>query len=215
MEYPTQKGRLIMPEYGRNIQQMVAHALTIEDRAERTRCVNAIIHTMGNLFPYLRDINDFKHKLWDHLAIMSDFQLDIDFPYGEPEKAALQTKPNPIPYHNAHITHMHYGRVVQEMIAKATAMEDGEEKQAFILAIANQMKKNFLMWNKDIVDDSKIWADLDEMSAGRLRPIGEMRLSDARELINPGNGNNKRQAKNAQQNNKKRQNMSGNKKIAE
>jgi hypothetical protein len=80
MDYPTLQGRLIMPEYGRNIQQMIAHALTIEDREERTRCVKTVINIMGNMFPYLRDVNDFKHKLWDHVAIMSDFKLDIDFP---------------------------------------------------------------------------------------------------------------------------------------
>ena len=81
MEYYTNKNKLILTEYGRNIQQMVEYAMTIEDREERTRCANTIINIMGNLFPHLRDVNDFKHKLWDHLAIMSNYQLDIDYPY--------------------------------------------------------------------------------------------------------------------------------------
>ncbi len=198
MEYTTRKGRLIMPEYGRNIQQMVEHAMTIADKEERTRCVYSIIHTMGNLFPYLRDVNDFKHKLWDHLAIMSDFKLDIDFPYGEPELAVLEAKPEPIPYNQTKITHMHYGRIVDEMIQKAIDYEEGDEKQALIRAIGNQMKKNFLIWNKDIVDDQKIWADLLEMSNGKLYPSEEtMKLSEPKELL--GLSNNKKQNKNMPQ----------------
>ena len=116
MEYTTLEGKLIMPEYGRNIQQMVAHALTIEDREERTRCVKTIINIMGNLFPYLRDVNDFKHKLWDHVAIMSDFKLDIDFPYEVLLEENLYTRPESIPYKNSRIRYQHYGRTLEEMI---------------------------------------------------------------------------------------------------
>lgn len=208
MDYPTQKGKLIMPEYGRNIQQMVDYALTIEDKEERTRCVHSIIHTMGNLFPYLRDISDFKHKLWDHLAIMSDFKLDIDFPYGEPEKAALSSKPEPVPYFSKPIRCMHYGRMVDEMIQKALLYEDGEEKQALVCAIANQMKRNFLLWNKDMVEDAKIWADLLELSGGKLRPAEGDKLWEAKDILGNGakkkNNNNKNlQKKNNNNNNNK------------
>ena len=118
MEYTTLQGKLIMPEYGRNIQQMVSHALTIEDREERTRCVKTIINIMGNLFPYLRDVNDFKHKLWDHVAIMSDFKLDIDFPYEVLLEENLYTRPETIPYKNSRIRYQHYGRTLEEMIEK-------------------------------------------------------------------------------------------------
>lgn len=204
MDYPTQKGKLIMPEYGRNIQQMVDYALTIEDREERTRCVHAIIHTMGNLFPYLRDINDFKHKLWDHLAIMSDFQLDIDFPYGMPEKSTLTTKPEKVDYLTTPIRCMHYGRMVDEMIQKALRYEEGEEKQALVCAIANQMKRNFLIWNKDVVEDAKIWADLLELSGGQLKPQEGDKLWEAKDIL--GNGqkkNNKNQQKKKNNNNNK------------
>ena len=93
MDYPTLEGKLIMPEYGRNIQQMIEHAMTIEDREERTRCVKTVINIMGNMFPYLRDVNDFKHKLWDHVAIMSDFKLDIDYPFEIVRPENLYTYP--------------------------------------------------------------------------------------------------------------------------
>lgn len=168
MEYPTLEGNLIMPEYGRNIQQMVAFSLTIEDREERTRCVKTIINIMGNLFPYLRDVADFKHKLWDHLAIMSDFKLDIDFPYEILQKENLHTRPQIIPYKKSRIRYQHYGRTLEEMIEKVANYPDGEEKNELIRLISNQMKKCFLTWNKEVVDDRKIFDDLRELSKGKL-----------------------------------------------
>ncbi len=168
MEYTTLQGKLIMPEYGRNIQQMVSFALTIEDREERTRCVKTIINIMGNLFPYLRDVNDFKHKLWDHVAIMSDFKLDIDFPYEILLKENLYTRPESIPYKNSRIRYQHYGRTLEEMIEKVAEYQDGEEKNELIRLIANQMKKCFLTWNKEVVDDRKIFDDLRQLSKGKL-----------------------------------------------
>lgn len=157
-----------MPEYGRNIQQMVTYALTIEDREERTRCVKTIINIMGNLFPYLRDVNDFKHKLWDHVAIMSDFKLDIDFPYEILQEENLYTRPEPIPYKNSRIRYQHYGRTLEEMIEKVAEYTDGEEKNELIRLVANQMKKCFLTWNKEVVDDRKIFDDLRLLSKGKL-----------------------------------------------
>ncbi len=168
MEYTTLQGKLIMPEYGRNIQQMVTYALTIEDREERARCVKTIINIMGNLFPYLRDVNDFKHKLWDHLAIMSDFKLDIDFPYEIVQAENLHTRPETIPYKNSRIRYQHYGRTLEEMIEKVAEYQEGEEKNELIRLIANQMKKCFLTWNKEVVDDRKIFDDLRELSKGKL-----------------------------------------------
>jgi hypothetical protein len=168
MEYPTLQGKLSMPEYGRNIQQMVAHALTIEDREERTRCVKTIINIMGNMFPYLRDVNDFKHKLWDHVAIMSDFKLDIDYPYEILQEENLFTRPDVIPYKNSRIRYMHYGRTLEEMIDKVGDYPEGEERNELIRLIANQMKKCFLTWNKELVDDKKIFDDLCELSNGKI-----------------------------------------------
>jgi hypothetical protein len=184
MDYPTLQGRLIMPEYGRNIQQMIAHALTIEDREERTRCVKTVINIMGNMFPYLRDVNDFKHKLWDHVAIMSDFKLDIDFPYEIVREENLYTRPETLNYKNSRIRYQHYGRTLEEMIEKVAEYEDGEEKTELIRLIANQMKKCFLTWNKEVVDDKKIFDDLRELSKGKL-DISEdfLKLIESRNVL--------------------------------
>jgi hypothetical protein len=184
MEYTTLEGKLIMPEYGRNIQQMVTHAMTIEDREERTRCVKTIINIMGNLFPYLRDVNDFKHKLWDHVMIMSDFKLDIDFPYEILQAENLYTRPESIPYKKSRIRYQHYGRTLEEMIEKVAEYEEGEEKNELIKLIANQMKKCFLTWNKEVVDDRKIFDDLRELSKGKL-DISEdfFKLIESRDVL--------------------------------
>ena len=184
MEYPTLQGKLIMPEYGRNIQQMIAHALTIEDREERTRCVNTIINIMGNLFPYLRDVNDFKHKLWDHVAIMSDFKLDIDYPYEILKQENLYSRPETIPYKNSRIRYMHYGRNLEEMIERVATYPEGELKNEIIRMIDNQMKKCFLTWNKEVVDDRKIFDDLREMSKGKVDLSEEnFKLVESRDVL--------------------------------
>jgi hypothetical protein len=192
MEYPTLEGKLIMPEYGRNIQQMVAHALTIEDREERTRCVQTIINIMGNMFPYLRDVNDFKHKLWDHVAIMSDFKLDIDFPYEILQEENLYTRPETIPYKKSRIRYMHYGRTLEEMIEIISKYPEGEEKNELIRLVANQMKKCFLTWNKEVVDDKKIFDDLRELSNGHIDVSPDfLRLVESRDVLNGNNRKNK------------------------
>lgn len=196
MEYPTLQGKLIMPEYGRNVQRMVEHALTIEDREERTRCVNTIVDIMGNLFPYLRDVNDFKHKLWDHVAIMSDFRLDIDYPYDVIKKEDLYTKPELIPYKNSKITYMHYGRNLEDMIERVSEYPEGEAKDELILLIANQMKKCFLTWNKEVVRDEKILDDLRELSKGKLDVSSDsFKLMDTRDILHPKKHQNKQRRK--------------------
>lgn len=184
MDYPTLQGKLIMPEYGRNIQQMVRHAMTIEDREERTRCVQTIINIMGSLFPYLRDVNDFKHKLWDHLAIMSDFKLDIDFPYDIVTAETLYTRPETIPYQNYRIHYQHYGKTLERMIERVADYEEGEERTELIRLIANQMKKCFLAWNKEVVDNRKIFEDLRELSRGKLDFTDEsFRLVETKDVL--------------------------------
>lgn len=169
MEYSTQKGKLVMPEYGRNIQQMVDYALTIEDRAERTRCVKTIVYIMGNFFPYLRDVDDFKHKLWDHVAMMSDFKLDIDYPYEIVRPDYLNVKPDRIPYSSGKIRYRHYGRAIEQLIQKAVEMPEGEERDQLIALTASHMKKDYITWNKDTVEDQKIYDDIYEMSGGAIR----------------------------------------------
>lgn len=184
MKYTTLYGKLTMPEYGRNVQQMVEHALTIEDREERKRCVNTIINIMGNLFPYLRDVNDFKHKLWDHVAIMSDFKLDIDYPYEIVQKENLYSRPESIPYKQSKISYMHYGRNLEEMIERVSEYPDGDTKNELIRLIANQMKKCFLTWNKEVVDDKKIFDDLRELSKGKLDVSEDIfKLMETRDVL--------------------------------
>jgi hypothetical protein len=181
MQYNTQQKRMALPEYGRSIQNMVDHALTIKDRAERQRCANTIISIMGNMFPHLRDVPDFKHKLWDHLAIMADFKLDIDYPYEVIRKDNLITKPDPIPYPSTKIRYRHYGRTLEVLIKKACEMPEGDEKNNLVALICNHMKKDFIAWNKDSVDEGKIAEDLEEYSHGRLRMTSEiLRLMDYR-----------------------------------
>lgn len=164
-----------LPEYGRSIQNMVDHALTIEDRAERQRCANTIINIMGGMFPHLRDVPDFKHKLWDHLAIMSDFKLDIDYPYEIVHKDKLESKPEPVPYPSTRIRYRHYGRTLEVLIKQAIEFPEGDEKQNLVALICNHMKKDFMAWNKDTVDDRKIADDLAELSGGRLEMTEEIR----------------------------------------
>ena len=181
MQYNTQQKRMPLPEYGRSIQNMVDYAITIEDCAERQRCANTIINIMGNMFPQLRDVPDFKQKLWDHLAIMSDFQLDIDYPYEIIRKDRLQTKPDNVPYPHTKIHYRHYGRTLEVLIQKACEMPEGDEKSQLTALICNHMKKDYIAWNKDTVDDQKIADDLLELSEGRLQMTPDiMRLMDER-----------------------------------
>jgi len=185
LDYNTQLKRLELPEYGRNIQRMVDYALTLEDKEERKRCVQTIISIMGNLFPHLRDVPDFKHKLWDHLAIMSDFKLDIEYPYEIIRKENLYSKPEKIPYDTHRIKIKHYGHTLEEMIDKAVAMEDGPERTRLIQLMANHMKKSILTWNRDAVDDQKIFDDLRTLSDGKIDVNEEtIRLMESRDIVN-------------------------------
>ncbi len=182
MDYNSQRKKLPMPEYGRNIQNMVEYVMTIEDRDKRNKHAQTVVDVMGNLYPYLRDVEEFRHKLWDHLAIMSDFKLDIDYPYDPPSPDILTEKPNIVPYNQHRIKYKHYGRTMELMIEKAGELE-GEEKEVMIELLANHMKKSFLAWNKDAVEDEKILSDLDELSKGKLGIDKEMKLIETKLLL--------------------------------
>lgn len=195
MEYNTSAKRLVLPEYGRNIQNMVDYCLTIEDPEERKKCADSIINVMGNMFPHLRDVNDFKHILWDHLAIMADFKLDIDYPYEIVKKENLYTRPKRLPYNNGRIRYRHYGKTLEQMIRKATEYAEGEEKEYLIKLLANHMKKSFLTWNKETVDDRKIFQDLDELSEGQIILDEELhKLTESRDILARKNKNYPRKA---------------------
>ena len=169
LTYNTQRKHLALPEYGRNIQRMVDHCLTIEDRDERTRCAYTIIASMANLFPELKSGGTYDHKLWDHLAIMSDFKLDIDYPCEVIKAENLQTLPDRVPYTTNSVRYRHYGKNIVDMIDKAAEMPEGEERDALVKYVANHMKKLMLGVNKDGVDDAKIFSDLAELSHGSIR----------------------------------------------
>lgn len=193
MEYNTQQRTLPLPEYGRSVQNMVDHALTIEDREERQRCANTIVNIMGGMFPHLRDVPDFKHKLWDHLAIMADFQLDIDYPFEIVKKEELNAKPEQIPYPQSNIRYRHYGRILEGLVKKAAEYPEGEERKQLLQQIANYMKKCFMSWNKDGVEDQKILDDLCEYSDGTIRllqeefPLDEPERNSAVRRVQPNN----------------------------
>ena len=168
MDYNSDRDALKIPEYGRHIQKMVQQAVEIEDREERTRYTGHIIKVMGNLFPYLRDVAEFKQKLYDHLAIMSDFKLDIDTDYVLPTEEALDVKVEPMAYPQTSIKLRYYGRKVEDMINACVKIEDEPIRKRMANSIANQMKHAFLMWNKKVVVDDKIYKDLAMMSNGVL-----------------------------------------------
>ena len=205
MEYNTQRKKMELPEYGRSVQNMVDHALTIEDREERQRCANTIVNIMGGMFPHLRDVPDFKHKLWDHLAIMSDFKLDIDYPFEIVKREELEMKPGKIVYPDNAIRYRHYGRFLELMIKKLPEMEEGEEKEALLHMLAVQMKKNLNNWNKEGIEDQKIVDDLREYSNGAINlKVEDLRLNDQPRGNNNNNNNQRKQ--NNQNNQRKQQN---------
>lgn len=189
MDYNSNRKKLVLPEYGRHIQKMVDYACTIEDRDERTRFARAIISVMGNLFPHLRDVSDFKHKLWDHLAIMADFKLDIDFPYDPPARENFQATPDPILYNQGNMTFKHYGRLVEQMIKEASEMEEGPLKRHLIMLIGNHMKKSLSNWNKDNATDERILNDIQRLSNGKIKIEGQPKISDFREIQSNNNHN--------------------------
>ncbi|MBO5787912.1 MAG: DUF4290 domain-containing protein [Bacteroidaceae bacterium] len=180
MEYNTRQKKLPLPEYGRSVQKMVDHALTIEDREERQRCAATIIKVMGSMFPNTRNLPDYERKLWDHLAIMSDFMLDIDYPFEVIKKEEFHVAPEKVPYQNGEIRNRHYGRIVEQMIAHACTLDEGEERDQFIELILIQMKKNYIAWNKDGVDDKRILEDL------RIYTKGAIDLQEREIRINQG-----------------------------
>lgn len=190
LKYNTKLKKLILPEYGRNIQNMVDYCVSIQDREERTRCANTIINIMGNLFPHLRDVNDFKHILWDHLAIMSDFALDIDYPYEVVKREEMYARPNKLPYTQTRITYKHYGKNLENMIKQAISYEEGEAKEHLVDMLANHMKKSFLTWNKEVVDDRKIFDDLNQLSKGKIiLDEDEHKLTESKDILSKKNKN--------------------------
>ncbi|WP_417199781.1 DUF4290 domain-containing protein [Bizionia sp.] len=184
LEYNSEREHLIIPEYGRHLQKMINYAKTRETKEERNKLAHAIISVMGNIQPHLRDVPDFQHKLWDQLFIMSDFDLDVDSPYGIPDKEILNERPERLPYPQNFPKYRFYGNNIKTMIDVANTWEEGELKEALIFTIANHMKKCFLNWNKDTVEDDVIFEHLRELSGGKINLLNaDEDLTDATSLM--------------------------------
>ena len=209
LEYNSERTLMIIPEYGRHIQKLVNHCVALETKGERNKMAKAIVDVMGNLQPHLRDVPDFKHKLWDQLFIMSDFKLDADSPYQQPSKEELQEKPEPLAYPKSASKYRYYGKNIQTMIDVALSWDEGEMKQALVFTIANHMKKCYLNWNKDTVDDAVIFNHLYDLSEGKidLRNSDEQ-LSETKSLLRKRNT----QGQNHSRNNHKKHHNNRNRK---
>jgi len=192
LEYNSDRPLMIIPEYGRHIQKLVDHCVALETKDERKKMADAIVDVMGNLQPHLRDVPDFKHKLWDQLFIMSKFKLDVDSPFGKPDKLELEAKPEPLPYPKMASKYRFYGHNIQTMIKVALSWEEGELRTALIFNIANHMKKCYLNWNKDTVDDAVIFKHLHDLSNGKidLRNSEEVLSSSSSLIKKTANGRN-------------------------
>lgn len=207
LEYNTEREHLIIPEYGRHLQKMINHAKSRETKEERNKLTKAIISVMGNLQPHLRDVPDFQHKLWDQFFIIADFDIDVDSPYDKPEREVLEARPESLEYPQNFPKYRFYGNNIKTMIDVAVTWEEGEMKEALVYTIANHMKKCFLNWNKDTVEDAVIYDHLFELSNGKLDlKNSDDDLTDATSLMRTkskyGSSNSKNTKKNT--NNKKK-----------
>ena len=204
MDYNTQRDKLLMPEYGRHVQEMINYVMSIPDKEKRNEQIQAVVAVMGTLNPQLRDLNDFKHKLWDHVQIISDFKIDIDSPYPIPTRENLNTKPNAIPVDKSPIKAACYGRNIQNMIDVIAARQDDEVNNYMIKTIASYMKQQYLLWNKDTVSEETIFHDIYLLSDGRITVPEDIHIGTG--VANGNQRNNNQQRKNKNGKNNKRWN---------
>jgi len=190
MEYNTTQKKLILPEYGRNVQLMAEHLLTIEDRIKRTEAAHELIAIMTNMNPLVKETKDYRQKMWDFLSEMCDHKLDIDFPFPITKTAELPP-PQIIPYNSSRIKFRHYGLTIERLIEAAAKLEDGPNKDGLIKMIANHMKKTYVAWNQKSVNDSIIISDLYKISQGRLNLSEETKLMHVVVAAPPQNANRK------------------------
>lgn len=168
MDYNTQRERLLMPEYGRLVQQMVDYALTIEDREARQNCAETIVRVMENFFPHSKNVPDFEHKLWDHLAAISKYRLDVDYPNGMRPTPPDNNKPEPLPYPMQKIKQRTYGHLIESLFDKLKDMPAGEERHQLALVVAQQMVRTLQIWNKDALNINKIVDDIAKYTDGKV-----------------------------------------------
>ncbi|MEI6885232.1 MAG: DUF4290 domain-containing protein [Bacteroidota bacterium] len=183
MEYNTTRAQMVIPEYGRNVQKMIQYLCTIDDRERRTKAAKFVINVMGQLYPAAKETSDFKHKLWDHMYIISDFKLDVDAPYPPPPPLSTSLKPEKLQYHDKAIEFRHYGKNIALMLEKAVDYEDGPEKDSLVHAIAQHMKKSYLSWNRESVDDTLIEMHLDKLSKGKAKLKQDFKFQHTNEIL--------------------------------
>ena len=184
LQYNTKRKQLIIPEYGRHIHIMIEQAIAEPNTEERNKKAKAIIGVMGNLNPHLRDVPDFQHKLWDQFFIMANFDIDVESPFEKPQKELLDMRPEKLPYPQNYPKYRFYGNNIKLMIDSAVSWDEGELKDVLVFTIANHMKKNFLSWNKDSVEDVVILAHLEELSDGKLKvAASQLPLSESADLM--------------------------------
>ena len=184
LAYNTDTTKLVIPEYGRNIQKMVQHAIKIEDTEQRNKSANVIIKVMDLINPNTNHSNSEEHaqKLWAHLHIISNFELEVESPYKKPEKELYQSKPDEVPYPKNDIRFKHYGKIMEDMVKSASELSEGEDKEKLVKHIANLLKTSYLQWNRDSVNDSLIIKQLEELSAGKLT-ISADKLRDTSDIV--------------------------------
>lgn len=191
MDYNTQRSKLTMPEYGRHVQKMIEYVASIPDKEKRNEQIRAVVGVMGELNPQLRDLSDFKHKLWDHVQIIADFNIDIDSPYPTPTKETFSTQPNAIPLDKTPLKAAHYGRNIQNMVNMIAEKPDDEKRRDMVEVLAYYMRQQYLIWNKDAVSDETIFKDIYKLSGGRLKVPEDMHLGPVHGNFNqPGSGGN-------------------------
>ena len=183
LTYNTEKEQIVISEYGRCVQEMIKKLPEIEDRAERTEAAKYIISVMVQMNPSIKQSSDYEHKLWDHLYMISGYNLDVDSPYAPPTPIEQQSKPQHIGYQNNQIKYGHYGLYLIKMIEAASQEEDDEVREALAYSLAGQMKRNYLEWNKSVVNDQVILDDLKTISGGRLVIEDESKLNSSGDIL--------------------------------
>ncbi|MBR5603019.1 MAG: DUF4290 domain-containing protein [Bacteroidales bacterium] len=184
LKYNTEREKLIISEYGRNIQIMIKHLLEIEDREKRTEAAHFIVSVMAQMNPQVKESNDYIHKLWDHLYIISEHKLDVDGPYNPPQQEGFVAKPEHVGYQKRDIKHGHYGFYVKELLKKIEEIEEGPKREALLLSMANQMKRDYLNWNRETVNDLLILDDLYKLSGEKFTMPIETKLTSTNEILN-------------------------------
>lgn len=183
MEYNTQRNKLVIPEYGRNVQNMVEYAQSIDDREARTVVANAIVKVMGQINPIPKDTEDLMQTLWDHLYIISNYTLDVDTPYPTPKKEEVEAKPERLAYPKGRIKYGHYGKTIQMFLDAACELEESEQKEILKVKIANMMKMSYLSWNRDSVNDQTILDQMSRMTNGKLEVPANTQLISTFEML--------------------------------